>query len=332
MALSPEQKQAAAVAALVAAQAQAYKKLEDALVEQVQKLMSQLFQRWYFQDEVDKIAKKIARVVRDAQEAIADMTEAYLDAIFDAMNLRVPNVNKDKHVKLPARLRAVDPRRQWNRPAEQARVSRLLGADEFEANEKALQRAEEMARMDAALAMQAAEQQRWGIAEGITGYRRIIHPELPGNVCGLCVVASSRIYRTNQLKRLHGGCRCTVLPVTKTQDPGKTMNEDELRDYYEAAGSNRREDLQRVVVKTIAHGELGPILVDNKYKNRTTNKPKTLENKFDSAELFKIQNNVIRKYEAAVKAGRTPQFDIEYHRRLRAKYAKQLGISIDEAA
>lgn len=341
MAQSPPdpQKQAEALAAVVAAQAVAYQKLEDKLAETVKKLMGLLFQRWYYQDEVDDVVDQLVEAVRTTQEAIADMTEEYLDRVFDVMGVVKKPSQRNAHVKLPKRLRDVDPKTEWNRPARDARVSRLLGADEFEANEKALLRAERQARMDAALAMREAEKQRWGVSDEIIGYRRILHPELSKyGVCGLCVVAASRTYQKEKLKPLHNLCRCTVLPVLKrgdlTIDPGQDMNRKDLDAFYEAAGGTGRQGLQRVVVKELAHGELGPILVDNKYKNRTA-KSKPLEQRTDMSPetLFKVQDAVIRKYEASVKAGVTPQFDVEYHRRLRKKYADMLGISImDEAA
>lgn len=330
----------AAIVAVIDAQARAYEQLENRLLGQIRRLMSRLFNRWYFQREVDAVVEELVEQVRVAQEAVADQTQEYLDRIFDLMGVRKTRRGERMDVELPDRLRKVDPKTEWNRPSREARVQRLFyGLDEFEANERALQRAEEQARMDLALARQEAERQRWGVSGDIVGYRRILHPELSRTgPCGLCVVASSRTYRTGDLKELHGGCVCTVLPIVRTDagtvDPGRDLNEDELKAIYEAAGgSNRRRELQRVRMRVMEHGELGPILVDGRHKNRDTAKPADLKSRKTDAELYELHDRIIRDYERKVAAGTTPQFDIDYHRRIRAQLAKKLGIRIiDDAA
>lgn len=332
--------EAAAIVAVMDAQARAYQQVQDRMLDAIRKIMARLFNRWYFQPEVDDAVDDLVNVVRDAQEVIADQTEEYLDRIFDLLGVRKTRAGARAHVRLPERVRDVDPKTEWNRPARDARVSRLFeGLDEFEANERALQRAEEQARMDLAKARQEAERQRWGVSGDIIGFRRILHPELSQfGPCGLCIVASSRTYKKSELKPLHNGCVCTVLPVVKrgdlTFDPGRDMNEDELKEFYEAAGSNRRADLQRVRVKVLEHGELGPILVDGRHKNRTSRKPTDLKSRKTDQELFELHDRIIRDYERKVAAGNTPQFDIAYHRRIRANLAKKLGITVldDRAA
>lgn len=337
---SETEKQAAAaatVAGLVYAQGQAYQKIEDALAAGVRRLMGKLFNRWYFQKEVDVVVDEIIELVRAAQEEIASLTETYMDAINVALEVKVKPSMRDKHVVLPDRLRKVDPKTEWNRPARQARVGRLLGADEFQANEEALRRAELMARMDANLAMREAERQRWGVSDDIIGYRRIIHPELGqgGPVCGLCVVAATRVYSTGTLKALHGGCRCTVLPILKAdtgviRDPGFDLNRDDLDRIYREAGGNTAEALRGIDITTIDHGELGPILVNAKYKNRVTAKPKKLEDRLDPQKLYDIQKKIVDDFDRKVRQGNTPQFDIAYHRRQLERLARELGL--DEAA
>jgi hypothetical protein len=331
----------AALIALVDAQARAYDRVQETLLATVRRLMGVLFNRWYFQREVDAVARDLRDAVRDAQEIVGDQTEEYLDGIFDILGVRKTRAGERMHVRLPARLRKVDPLTEWNRPAREARVQRLFnGLDEFDANELALQRAERQARMDLALARQEAERQRWDVSGDIIGFRRILHPELSDTgPCGLCVVAADRIYSKGDLKELHNGCVCTVFPIVKagdlTIDPGRTMNEDELQAIYDAAGgSNRRRELQRVRMEVLEHGELGPILVDGRNNNRATRKPTDLKSTKSTQELFEIHDRIVRDYEEKVRAGVTPQFDIDYHRRLRANLAKKLGIKIfdDRAA
>jgi hypothetical protein len=98
---------------------------------------------------------------------------------------------------------------------------------------------------------------------GITGYRRILHPELSRTgSCGLCIVASDQVYKTSELMPLHNLCKCTVLPIIGALDPGSSLNNLTLADLYAAAGdSTHAHDLKRVKVTVRQHGEYGPVLV-----------------------------------------------------------------------
>lgn len=99
---------------------------------------------------------------------------------------------------------------------------------------------------------------------GVVGYRRVLHPELGSGrpPCGLCVVASDRLYHVEDLMPIHARCRCSVAVVTADSDPGKSLNEDDLGAIYKAAGGNTARQLARVRVEYAEHGELGPILVN----------------------------------------------------------------------
>jgi hypothetical protein len=95
----------------------------------------------------------------------------------------------------------------------------------------------------------------------IIGYRRVLHPEFSQTgPCGLCIVAADRFYTKGELLPLHGNCKCTISPVTKTQDLGLQLNADDLARIYAAAGSTYAEDLKRITVQVRENGELGPIL------------------------------------------------------------------------
>ena len=98
-------------------------------------------------------------------------------------------------------------------------------------------------------------------APKIIGYRRVIHPEFSKTgTCGLCIVASSRFYTKAELMPLHDLGKCTISPMTATQDLGLKLNEDDLAKIYDAAGSTYAEDLKKITVQINEHGELGPIL------------------------------------------------------------------------
>lgn len=349
MPLSPEQE--AQIAALVAANGVAYQRVEDRLVTAVQNLLRRLFGLgWFSGNRVDTVSREMQDLVDQAQRAVADLTQAYADAVLDALEVSIPR--RTPNVRLPARLRAVDPVVEWQRPARDARIGLLLGLDEFEANEKALFRAEQQARMDLALARREAERQRWGVTEDVIGVRRVLRPELSqSGPCGLCIVASTRIYSAKELKPLHGGCVCGSLPVTRAADAANDMNradfeiwskrgeilekigltKDDLDEYYRAAGGAGRAGLQRVRVRTLNHGELGPVLVDNKYKNRTAGQSKKLEDqKLDPERIYKIQAELVERFEKDLADGKLVSGKmLNFHRRMRDEWAQKLA---DQAA
>ncbi|GAA3510013.1 hypothetical protein GCM10022234_00230 [Aeromicrobium panaciterrae] len=334
--LTPEQK--AQLTALVIANGLAYEKLEERLVDAVLKLLSQIRGLWFTRGVTEPVEREIADLVRDAQEAVGDLTEEFSNQVFEALRIRVPKRQADLHVKMPAKLRGLDILKEWERPARDARVIRLLGADEFEANEKARWRAEQQARMDLALARREAERQRWGLSEDITGYRRILHPELSQTgPCALCIVAATRIYGKADLKPLHGGCVCTTLPVTKSFDPGLELNRDDLDAIYEAAGGNRRENLIRVYGLDIAglkpeavegeHGELGPYLYDPRFRNRDAKRTEELARKgMDPQRVYDVQRKLVEKFEKDIAAGKKVSAKtLEFHRRMRDEWLKKLN-------
>lgn len=131
-----------------------------------------------------------------------------------------------------------------------------------DAQKEADRRLEQMLRDDIAAAERDELNAMWNLSSEVIGWRRIIHPELSeSGTCGLCVVAATRFYTRDDLKALHGGCKCDELPIFKSSDPGLQLNEDDLKTIYAAAGSTAAEDLRDTRITFQDHGELGPILV-----------------------------------------------------------------------
>jgi hypothetical protein len=96
---------------------------------------------------------------------------------------------------------------------------------------------------------------------GVTGYRRVVHPELSETgSCGLCIVASDVVYHKAQLMPLHGHCKCEVVPIIGDVDPGNSLNNLELGHFYSAAGSTDGRALKETRVQVNEHGEWGPVL------------------------------------------------------------------------
>lgn len=302
MALTPEQK--AALEVYIAQEAAGYAQIQTNLLAGVKRLLEGAKDTWFDRDAMRRLAGDLSDLVRPAQETIADLTSTYLEHVYDTMEISAP---PNMAVRLPVSLRFdATPLQEWERPGRDARVGRLLGLDEFEANEKALQRAEEQARMDAALARREAERQLYGVTDDVIGFRRILHPELTmSGPCGLCIVAATRIYGKKDLKPLHNGCACSSLPVTKSNDPGNSINLEDLDKFYDAAGGTGREGLQRVRVQVSEHGELGPILVDARHRNTGAEKAKERgERGLDPKRVIDAQERIIRKLEADLAAGR----------------------------
>ncbi len=163
----------------------------------------------------------------------------------------------------------------YGRVADQYRFGVVANGDTADAAlAKALVRVEAVARTDMTLAVREQVRKTLGRIRGVTGYRRILRPELSETgPCGLCVVAADRTYKVEHLMPIHDRCCCDVLPVIGDADPGLNLNASDLRRIYEAAGGTggevrgrdgRRHSaaLKKIRVALGEHGELGPVLFD----------------------------------------------------------------------
>jgi hypothetical protein len=122
-----------------------------------------------------------------------------------------------------------------------------------------------MVLTDSLLALRAQAEKSIRNHPKIVGWRRVIHPERSREgTCGLCLVASDRIYSKQELLAIHDKCECTVAPIVrvggKTLDPGNDLNQQDLKDIYNLAGGNLAAKLKKVRVAYHVHGELGPVI------------------------------------------------------------------------
>ncbi|NUP30358.1 MAG: hypothetical protein HOQ30_04345 [Gemmatimonadaceae bacterium] len=105
---------------------------------------------------------------------------------------------------------------------------------------------------------------------GVTGWRRVIHPELSeGGTCGLCVAATTKVYRTGKLKPIHEGCNCGVLPIVGENDPGDALNRLDLGDLYDDAGQTTDGwTLKQTRYQVNTHGQLEAVRTRQKRGKR----------------------------------------------------------------
>lgn len=219
------------------------------------------FSTWYDAAAVAALATQIDDLSQGARDAVAGAMQAYvahLSALIrDTSSIPVPRAS------LPAIRNGVDMVGVHSRPAAQYRWTYAITADQEAALEAALLRTQQLIETDVMLA--ARDAQHAAMEDiGVHRYRRVLRPELAksGHSCGLCAVASHRVYKTGELMPIHGGCNCLTIEVT-ADDPGSALNKADLDRIYSAAsedGSTHARDLKRVQVQINEHGELGPVL------------------------------------------------------------------------
>jgi hypothetical protein len=217
------------------------------------------------QEQAAVYAQRVAKATALAQKLEANSTVAYLRSVTTILD-RDPG---PVLVSWPAEPRGVDPEIVAARPLAVYRRARIEGLDELEAYSRAQLRADLIADGDVSLGMREGARQGIEKSTVITGYRRVIRPELSASgTCGLCAVASDRLYSKSELLPVHGRCKFDVLPVIGERfDPGRALNDADLKALYAAAGDPNKgtsstdgSDLKRVRVTVVAHSELGPQL------------------------------------------------------------------------
>lgn len=124
------------------------------------------------------------------------------------------------------------------------------------------ERLEQIVAHDVAATARDEEQRVYKASGKVTGYRRVIHPEMSKTgTCGLCFVAANNFYTVGDLMPLHERCKCTTAPITATHDPAMNLSANDLKAVYDAAGgSTHGDDLKRTRVTVNQHGEYGPVL------------------------------------------------------------------------
>lgn len=294
------------LASLILKQAAMAGQLTTQTIQMLLKLWSP-FREWYDEDLVISRAARSATTVEVAQSNARRRERAYMKFVYKEMGLTFPEASaideklEDMQIKIRGGVDVyprlgVSPLDVWMRPAEQYRYQISKNLRDNDALIKALERVEIMGHTDLSLARREEMRAIYTATPKIEGYRRVIHPELSqdGASCGLCVVASNRVYKTGQLLPIHDKCNCGTLPITRDQDPGRELNEEDLQRLYEEAGSNNAGDLLKTKVFYDEHGEMGPILRNTAIKGHDGSVERRLKReKMTPTEILNEQLRVL---------------------------------------
>jgi hypothetical protein len=213
---------------------------------------------WYDALAVAAVAAVVAQASLSAQSLVVGSAQAFIANVVAILRDTMPVVPATGRIG-PIRNGAPLPL-VHSRPAEVYRKAVATGHPEPEAVELAQQRAEAAINMDVLLANREAQQSTLRLLR-IERFRRVVRPELSeGGSCGLCIVASDRIYYTSELMPLHDRCKCETMPIVGDVDPGVSLNEVDLGRFYDEAGSTAAADLKKTRDTVNEHGEYGPVL------------------------------------------------------------------------
>lgn len=253
------------------------------------------------------------------QSSAARTQAALQSAAFQARALQLMGVPASpQRVTLPPAPRGVPDDEVYQRPVEQARYIRSTGGDLDDALDALERRLASVSEADVRLAEREGARQQLQRQAQVSGYRRVLRPELSRTgTCGLCIVASDRWYSYEELLPIHDECKCIVIPVigprnNPISDPGRALNDSDLARLYEAAGGNEAARLKRVRIQVTEHGELGPILsaagtsTKDPDEVRRQSRADRLESPQDKARrLLEFTEQQVALLQARVDAGET---------------------------
>lgn len=221
----------------------------------------------YDEQAIQSLIASWVSISRSGQSQAALSNAAFLRLI---RNISGDGIRVQDTSKVPQNLRGVPDEEVYERPLKSLRFFLYKGDSDEEASSKALLRLDKIVDADLQLAERFTSQKILSSVSTIIGYRRVLRPELSKTgSCGLCIAASDRIYKTQELLPIHHECKCKIMEVTKDFDPGRFLNANDLQALYDAAGGTQRAELKKFKAKVVQHGELGPILVNESHNWRT---------------------------------------------------------------
>lgn len=236
------------------------------------------FSGWYSRPQIADMTAQAVAYVEAAQLQAAATTDAYLAQVAsDVRGRPVAPSGALSRADVGTLRRGVSHQEVYGRLADQFRYESSLGTEPGTVLEHVENRARSLASTDLLLA-QREQEHRFMVVRSVDGWRRVLHPELVssrskdgtvGEVCGLCLAASDRVYSGETLRAIHAGCRCSVAPIINGVDPGASLNRRDLDELYRlAGGTTGSAKLKRVKFAVRENGELGPVLTDASHEWR----------------------------------------------------------------
>lgn len=222
------------------------------------------FTGWYDTSAITDWTRRLVSLVEPVQRVLARSTDSYLARSTTLLTGR--SVRPVGAVDVSALRTGVTHEGAYGRVADTyryqaAKIKQLEQTALVSPEQAAVNRARTVAQTDVRQASQHQSQKFMERTPKITGYRRVIHPEVSaGGTCGLCIAASDRLYKPQELMPIHDKCNCLPLPVYDDNDPGSALNAGDLSRLYDDAGKSYGQDLKRTRYKITEHGELGPLL------------------------------------------------------------------------
>jgi hypothetical protein len=216
------------------------------------------------------IAEAVA-IASAARNAVVGEVDAYLAAYLSSQGVRSRPLGLDP----AAYARPVAPERQWSRPGTQMRLRLDKGATFTEAFAYAGHAAAGMLATDMQMASVRASRDVMMQIPQVSAWARVLGSGgKSGENCGLCIVASTRVYRKGDLMPIHDSCTCEVKPLLDSQVPKSGPIAADNLDAVHAGLADidgqysQRYDLMKVRIDAgslprpavAPHGEIGPYL------------------------------------------------------------------------
>lgn len=227
--------------------------------------------------DVPRFLAVVLPLVAAGQRRTVALTDAYLARVTGRRT-----VGLDAGRLTGAAVRAgADPATVYERPFVQVWSALSNGTPFDDAVNAAGARASGTAQTDISLTMRASAQEfNDTLPAAEKPYRWLRVPS--GDSCGLCVTASTQLYKSPDLLPIHDRCDCGVEPVSKdTEKAAKDRNRALLRNLKsQDSYSTDAAHLKRLRVDeegnfllpepaTQVHGELGAVLVDASHEFTT---------------------------------------------------------------
>jgi hypothetical protein len=200
--------------------------------------------------DVDRFLTRVIPIVSGGQKMTARMVDVHVSQILTDMTGEQVSTVGITNADLED-LRGVPMQEVYRRPFVKVWEALKEGELFDNAIELGRNRLNEITDDDMALAYRHANKLTLERQPGVTGYRRIVRPELSkGGTCPLCHLASENRYHKSDLLPIHTHCRCAVMPIVGKSDPGSRLN---AADLGQLETPNEKPVIRH-------HGELGPVL------------------------------------------------------------------------